>query len=91
MLNRLFWQSFLVMELATASQIVSRIIGKSVRYATSKASSLNTDDYRNFTIVEVEKIAQAAKTGIWYFTAKVIDHDDNDSEKVRSLHFEGIV
>ena len=80
------------MELATAQEIVSRIVGKSIRYATSKASSLpHTDDYRNFTIVEIEKFDLAMKSGKWYFVAKVIDHDDGDSEKVRSLHFEGII
>ena len=80
------------MELVTASQIVSRILGKSIRYATAAAAALpHTDDYRNFTIVEVEKIGQAMKTGKWYLVAKVIDHDDNDLEKVRSLHFEGIM
>jgi hypothetical protein len=79
------------MDITSATATATRIIGKNIRYAKSKASSLHTDDYRNFTILEIEKIDKALKTGIWYFVAKVIDHDDQDAEKVRSLHFEGIV
>ena len=79
------------MDITSATATATRIIGQNIRYCTSKMSSITTDEYRNFTILEVEKIDKALKTGKWYFTAKVIDHDDQDAEKVRSLHFEGIV
>ena len=80
------------MTITQATAIVTRVLGKQIRYATAQASAQpHTDDYRNFTIVTVEKIAQAMKTGKWYFVATVIDHDDQDLEKTRSLHIEGIL
>jgi len=90
--TRLVFAYSLRMDITSATATATRIIGQNIRYAKSKASSLPyTDEYRNFTILEIEKIDKALKTGIWYFVAKVIDHDDQDAEKVRSLHFEGIV
>jgi hypothetical protein len=80
------------MNITEATAIVTRILGKEIRYATAAAAALpHTDDYRNFTILAVEKIAQAIKTGKWYFVATVVDHDDGNVEKVRSLHVEGIM
>jgi len=102
------------MTLSEATAIVTRIIGKEIRYApflrvcvgragfstsiigketryASIAAKSHTDDYRNFTIVSVDKIACALKTGEWYVVANVIDHDDADLEKVRSLHIAGIM
>jgi hypothetical protein len=80
------------MTIIEATAIVTRILGKEIRYATAAAAALpHTDDYRNFTILAVEKIAQAIKTGKWYFVATVVDHDDGNVEKVRSLHIEGII
>ena len=80
------------MTITEATTIVTRIVGQSIRYATAAAAAQpHTDDYRNFTIVSVDKIACAIKTGEWYFTAAVIDHDDGDVEKFRSLHIKGII
>ena len=80
------------MTIIEATAIVTRIVGQSVRYATAQAAALPyTDEYRNFTILSVDKIACAIKTGEWYFVAKVIDHDDGDIEKFRSLHIKGII
>ena len=79
------------MTLSEATAIVTRIIGKEIRYATAAAAAkFHTDDDRNFTIVSVDKIACALKTGEWYVVANVIDHDNADLEKVRSLHIAGI-
>ena len=80
------------MNIIEATAIVTRILGKEIRYATAAAAAQpHTDDFRNFTVLAVEKIAQAAKTGKWYFVATLVDHDDSDIEKVRSLHIEGIM
>jgi hypothetical protein len=80
------------MTITEATTIVTRIVGQSVRYATAAAAALpHTDEYRNFTILSVDKIACALKTGEWYFVANVVDHDDGDIEKVRSLHIKGII
>ena len=80
------------MTIIEATAIVTRIIGKQIRYATATAAAKShTDDYRNFTIVSVDKVACAVKTGEWYFVANVIDHDNADLEKVRSLHIAGIM
>ena len=80
------------MNIAEATTIVTRILGQQIRYATAQAAAQpHTDDYRNFTILAVEKIAKAVKTGKWYFVATVVDHDDGNVEKIRSLHIEGIM
>lgn len=80
------------MTITEATASVTRILGKEIRYATAQAAAQpHTDDYRNFTVLAVEKIAQAIKTGKWYFVATVVDHDDGNVEKVRSLHIEGII
>jgi hypothetical protein len=80
------------MTIIEATAIVTRIVGQSIRYATAQAAAQpHSDDYRNFTILSVDKIACAIKTGDWYFVANVVDHDDGDIEKVRSLHIKGII
>ena len=73
------------MTLSEASAIVTAAIGRSISY-----SAIAGGEYRNFTILSVDKIACAIKTGNWYTVANVIDHDDGDIEKVRSLHIDGI-
>jgi hypothetical protein len=44
---------------------------------------------RSFTIKDIEKVA-TGKAGRTYITAKVVDHDDNNEEKYRSLHIAGL-
>jgi len=73
------------MTLSEATAIVTAAIGRSISY-----SAIAGGEYRNFTILSVDKVACAIKTGNWYVVANVIDHDNADLEKVRSLHIDGI-
>jgi len=72
------------MDLATAQQLVSSILGKKISYKKENGES------RLFTVVSVENFDLAKSTGKWYLRGKLIDHNDNNEEKERTLHLEGI-
>jgi len=55
----------------------------------SKKEAVIEARVRSFTIKDIEGV-NTGKAGRTYITAKVIDHDDNDAEKYRSLHIAGL-
>lgn len=69
--------------------VIDALNNKHVVYLNQEQSSIKTNGVRSFTIKDIENVA-TGKTGRTYITAKVIDHDDNDSQKYRSLHLSGL-
>jgi len=69
--------------------VIDALNSKHVVYLNQEASSIKANGVRSFTIKDIEKVA-TGKAGRTYITAKVVDHDDGDSEKYRSLHIAGL-
>jgi len=69
--------------------VIEALNGKNVVYLNEGNSSVKTNGVRSFTIKDIEGV-NTGKAGRTYITAKVIDHDDNDAEKYRSLHIAGL-
>ena len=69
--------------------VIEALNNKHVVYLNEGNSSVKTNGVRSFTIKDIEGV-NTGKTGRTYITAKVIDHDDNDAEKYRSLHIAGL-
>jgi len=69
--------------------VIDALNHKNVVYLNQDASSVKANGVRSFTIKDIEKVA-TGKAGRTYITAKVIDHDDGDNEKYRSLHIAGL-
>lgn len=73
---------------ATAAEIEASLVGKVIRYY-AEDSATKQDGVRTFKIQEVKKV-DFAKNGKRYLVATVLDADDNDNEKRRTLHLAGI-
>jgi hypothetical protein len=69
--------------------VIDALNSKHVVYLNQEASSIKANGVRSFTIKDIEKVA-TGKAGRTYITAKVVDHDDGDAEKYRSLHIAGL-
>ena len=69
--------------------VIEALNNKHVVYLNEGNSSVKTNGVRSFTIKDIEGV-NIGKAGRTYITAKVIDHDDNDAEKYRSLHIAGL-
>ena len=69
--------------------VIEALNNKHVVYLNEGNSSVKTNGVRSFTIKDIEGV-NTGKAGRTYITAKVIDHDDNDAEKYRSLHIAGL-
>jgi len=74
---------------ANKQGVIDALNNKHVVYLNQEPSSIKTNGVRSFTIKDIENVA-TGKAGRTYITAKVIDHDDNDVEKYRSLHISGL-
>lgn len=69
--------------------VLDALNNKHVVYLNHDQSSVKTNGVRSFTIKDIENVA-TGKAGRTYITAKVIDHDDGNAEKYRSLHIAGL-
>ena len=69
--------------------VIDSLNNKHVVYLNQEPSSIKTNGVRSFPIKDIENVA-TGKAGRTYITAKVIDHDDGDAEKYRSLHIAGL-
>jgi len=74
---------------ANKQGVIDALNSKHVVYLNQEASSIKANGVRSFTIKDIEKVA-TGKAGRTYITAKVVDHDDGDAEKYRSLHIAGL-
>lgn len=74
---------------ANKQGVIDALNNKHVVYLNHDQSSVKTNGVRSFTIKDIENVA-TGKAGRTYITAKVIDHDDGNSEKYRSLHIAGL-
>ncbi len=70
-------------------RVIEALNSKHVVYLNKDGSSVKSNGVRSFTIKDIEKVA-TGKAGRTYITAKVVDHDDNNEEKYRSLHIAGL-
>lgn len=70
-------------------EVIRVLNNKNVVYLNEGASSVKANGIRSFTIKDIEGVG-TGKTGRTYITAKVIDHDDHDTEKYRALHIAGL-
>lgn len=73
---------------ASAVEIASALVGKTVRYLAEK-SSLTKDGVRILKVESVEHVG-FAKNGKRYVTVKAFDVDDAGESKYRNLHLAGI-
>lgn len=73
---------------ASAVEIASALVGKTVRYLAEK-SSLTQDGVRVLKVESVEHVG-FAKNGKRYVTVKAFDVDDAGVSKYRNLHIAGI-
>lgn len=69
--------------------VIEALNNKHVVYRNEGDSSVKSNGVRSFTIKDIEGV-NTGKTGRTYIIAKVVDHDDNDAEKYRSLHIAGL-
>lgn len=69
--------------------VIDALNGKNVVYLNEGESSVKDNGVRSFTIKDIEGV-NTGKTGRTYIVAKVVDHDDNEAEKYRSLHIAGL-
>jgi hypothetical protein len=69
--------------------VIEALNNKHVVYLNKGDSSIKNNGVRSFTIKDIEGV-NTGKAGRTYITAKVIDHDDGDAEKYRSLHIAGL-
>jgi hypothetical protein len=74
---------------ANKQGVIDALNNKHVVYLNHDQSSVKTNGVRSFTIKDIENVA-TGKAGRTYITAKVIDHDDGNNEKYRSLHIAGL-
>jgi hypothetical protein len=74
---------------AKKSAVIEALNNKHVVYLNAGNSTVKNNGVRNFTIVDIDKV-DTGKTGRTYIVAKVIDHNDGDAEKFRSLHIAGL-
>jgi hypothetical protein len=74
---------------ANKQGVIDALNNKHVVYLNQEKSSVKENGVRSFTIKDIENVG-TGKAGRTYITAKVIDHDDNDAEKYRSLHLAGL-
>jgi hypothetical protein len=70
-------------------EIAEALAGCEVFYLADKSKTTATL-HRYFKILEVEHVAIAAKTGLRYVTAKVIDHDNGDIEAHKNLRLQDL-
>jgi D-hexose-6-phosphate mutarotase len=70
-------------------EIVKALKGREVFYLADKSKTTATL-HRYFKILDVENVAIAAKTGLRYVTAKVIDHDNGDVETHKNLRLQDL-
>ena len=85
MISPLLCHLVLVMDIQpTLEQAAALFTGKRITYTKDNGES------RSFTVLEITTSACAKSTGKWYVRGKLIDHDDGDQEKERTLHLEGI-
>jgi hypothetical protein len=73
---------------ASAVEIASALVGKTVRYLAEK-SSLTKDGVRILKVQSVDHVG-FAKNGKRYVTVKAFDVDDAGESKYRNLHIAGI-
>lgn len=71
------------------AEVIEALNGKNVVYLNEGDSKVKANGVRSFTVKDIDKVA-TGKSGLTYITALVVDHDDNDEEKYRNLHIEGI-
>jgi len=71
------------------AEIISALVGREVFYL-AESSKINSTCQRHFKIVDVENVAIAAKTGVRYVTAKVIDHDCGGTETHKNLQLRNL-
>jgi hypothetical protein len=74
---------------APTEQIVSALIGKTVRYFANKSTQTESG-VRIFKIEAVDTIATGAKSGKRYVTVLAKDIDDCGESKYRTLQLSGI-
>lgn len=73
---------------ASAVEIASALVGKTVRYLAEK-SSIKKDGVRVLKVEAVDHVG-FAKNGKRYVTVKARDIDDGGESKFRNLHIAGI-
>lgn len=73
---------------ASAVEIASALVGKTVRYLAEK-SSIKKDGVRVLKVEAVDHVG-FAKNGKRYVTVKARDIDDSGESKFRNLHIAGI-
>ena len=68
---------------------IAALIGSAICYAANDSSIVEgSAPERNFTLLSIER--EGKRDGLDFIVAKVIDHDDGDAEKFRTLHLDGI-
>jgi predicted secreted protein len=73
---------------ASAVEIASALVGKTVRYLAEK-SSIKKDGVRVLKIEAVDHVG-FSKDGKRFVTVKALDIDDGGESKFRNLHIAGI-
>lgn len=71
------------------NEIIEALNGKHLVYLNEGSSTVKPNGVRSFTVRDIEDCG-IAKNGRAYVTALVVDHDDGDAEKHRTLHLAGM-
>ena len=69
---------------------LAALIGSVVSYVAKDSSIVEgSAPCRSFTLLGIER--EGIRDGLPFVVAKVIDHDDGDAEKFRTMHLDGII